>query len=87
MAIGFDFDNCVDLYANDLGLMAINWQTSVAAAPFDEALGSLDLDGSAVPEPAAGFSLLALAALFQRRRRMTDFACVRGETERSMPRA
>lgn len=23
MAIGFDFDNCVDLYANDLGLMAI----------------------------------------------------------------
>ncbi|QDU25941.1 Sulfite reductase [ferredoxin] [Anatilimnocola aggregata] len=23
MAIGFDFDNCVDLYANDLGLMAV----------------------------------------------------------------
>lgn len=23
MAIGFDYDNCVDLYANDLGLMAI----------------------------------------------------------------
>ena len=66
----FNLDGYIDI--SDLGILATNWQVgtgSAASLSFDEALASVGLSGTLVPEPA-GAALLALcASLISLRRR------------------
>jgi hypothetical protein len=63
----FDYNGIVD--AADLGLLGTNWD-ALADSSFEEALTSLALPTSAVPEPAVAYALVlaAIAALTARRR-------------------
>lgn len=62
----FDFNGVVDI--TDLGALATNWQQT--GAGFTEALASVSLGSSSVPEPASlGAVALGVGAMIRRRRR------------------
>lgn len=69
----FNYDGFVDV--TDLGLLATNWQAGVSdgsplgTTSFEQALASVGLGGTNIPEPAAGALLMVLACIMPLRRR------------------
>jgi len=65
----FDYSGFVDI--TDLAMLATNWQAGVGAPlsmSFEQALASVELGGTRVPEPVVGLPMLAVAVLRRRPR-------------------